>query len=55
MLFFFFLIVLVTVSFPHNINIGGIWDVVDFAVVFSTGKVTKGPLSQEQLPTTGNP
>lgn len=39
----------------HTKSIWGIGDVVDFAVVFSTGKVTKGPLSQEETPTTGNP
>lgn len=33
----------------------GFEDVVDFAVVFSIGTLTKGPLSREKTSTTGNP
>lgn len=44
-----------TVFFFTTINILMFEDVVDFAVVFSTGTVTKGPLSLEKTFTTGNP
>lgn len=42
-------------GFSSTINILLFEDVVDFAVVFSIGTGTKGPLSLEKAFTTGNP